>query len=153
MARPNETNVDTETGRSHADHGHDDHAVRELLERLASALSAGDAHAVSEMWEPPAIVIGDEAVQPVSSVEEVERFFAGARDQYTNLGITETRAAIERIEWATDRIVIVDVRWPYLDEDGAEQGHESSTYTLRLDDDGELKIRVVILRSAAPTEH
>jgi hypothetical protein len=45
-------------------------------------------------------------------------------------------------------VFLVDVRWPYLDAGGNEKGEESSTYTLRTDDTGELKLHVAVMRGA-----
>jgi hypothetical protein len=52
----------------------------------------------------------------------------------------------------TDRILVVEVRWPYLDQEGNEAGEESSTYTLRRDDQGHLKIRAVVMHGARTAE-
>jgi hypothetical protein len=87
-------------------------------------------------------------VQGLGTLSEVEQFFGGAKDQYNALGIVTTRADIQRLEWLTDRVVLVDVRWPYLDARGNERGEESSTYTLRRDDAGELKMQAVVMRGA-----
>ena len=64
--------------------------------------------------------------------------------------MTKRRAfhRFERLEWVTDRMALVDVRWPWLDADGAENGEESSTYALRRGDDGRLKIRMVVMHGA-----
>jgi hypothetical protein len=98
------------------------------------------------MWETPALVISDDGAHAVDCLEDVELFFAGAKEQYSVRGITDTRADLGRVEWLTDRIVIVDVRWPYLDMHGNELGEECSTYALRLDDDGAFKLRIALLR-------
>ncbi|PCC74844.1 hypothetical protein SAMN02745121_05977 [Nannocystis exedens] len=34
--------------------------------------------------------------------------------------------------------------WPYVDREGREVGHERSTYALRRDDSGALRIRAVL---------
>jgi hypothetical protein len=118
------------------------------LDEFAQALTNGDAKAISGMWEVPAFVLGDEG-RVVNTPVEVEQFFAGAQDEYNERGIMDTRAEIETLEWPTDRIVLATVRWPYLDADGREVGAESSTYALCRDEDGELKMRVVIMRGVA----
>lgn len=87
--------------------------------------------------------------QVVGSRQEIERFFGGAKDEYNKRGITGTRADIQRLEWATDRIAIVTVRWPYLDSSGRERGEESSTYILRRDDQGDLKLHAAVMRGEA----
>lgn len=123
--------------------------VQEYFDTFARALTAGDGRAIAKMWAVPAFVIGDTMVMAVNSDKEVEQFFAGAKEQYNEKGITDTRAEIFGLEWVTERIVVVDVRWPYLDEHGMEKGAEVSTYTLRRDDEGELKLHVALMRGEA----
>lgn len=123
--------------------------IVEFLDRLAGALTKGDGRKVASMWAVPALVIADDGVQAVSSLEEVERFFSGAKEQYNARGITDTHADIQRLEWATDRIAVVDVRWPYLDSRGNEMGEEASTYILRRDDAGDLKLHLALMRGAS----
>ena len=122
--------------------------LQAYFDRLARALTAGDGRAISTMWEVPALVIGDQEVHAVGTQKEVEQFFAGAKDQYNQRGITDTRAEISKIEWLTERIALVTVRWPYLDRAGEERGEETSTYTLRRNDAGELKLRVAAMHGA-----
>jgi hypothetical protein len=118
------------------------------FERMGRALTAGDGPAIARMWDVPALVIGDQEVHAVATRKEVEQFFGGAKDQYNARGITDTRPEIAKLEWVTDRIVLVTVRWPYLDSTGEERGEETSTYTLRRDDNGELKLRVAVMHGA-----
>lgn len=125
-----------------------DSEVQEILDDFAEALTSGDAQAIARMWEVPALVLGEEAMA-VDSIEQVEEFFSGAKDQYNERGITDTRAEIQNLEWATDQIALVTVRWPYLDDEGEESGSESSTYILCRDDDNDLKIRCVVMRGAS----
>jgi hypothetical protein len=97
------------------------------------------------MWAIPAHVLGDEMVMAVKAPAEVEAFFSGAKDQYNKAGITTTHPDITSLRWVTDRIVIVSVRWPYLNNQGDEFGAESSTYTLKRDDHGEFKLHVAVM--------
>jgi hypothetical protein len=123
--------------------------VQDMLGKLAQALVRGDGAAVAELWEVPALVIGSDVIG-VTSSEQVEKFFGAAKDQYTHAGIGSTRADIIDLERVGDRIVIVTVRWPYLDDHGHEVGAESSDYTLRRDDAGRLRIRAVLMRGVEP---
>jgi ketosteroid isomerase-like protein len=128
---------------------HDESAVQAFLDRLARAITSGDTATVAKLWETPALVLSDQEVFTVGSPQEVEGFFAGAKDRYNEQGITDTRADVRTFEWATDRMVVVDVRWPYLDAQGNERGDERSTYVLRRDDAGELRLRVALMRGAS----
>lgn len=123
--------------------------VQQMLERMAGALTQGDGKTVASMWETPALVIGDQGVQAVGFNHEVEQFFAGAKQQYNKMGIVDTRPEIQQLRWATDRIAVVEVRWPWLDAAGRESGSETSTYTLRRDDGGRLRVRAVVMHGVA----
>jgi hypothetical protein len=126
--------------------------VQQLLDGLARAITAGDGRAAATMWAVPAIVLGDGMAQCITSAEEVERFFSGAKQQYNERGITDTRAEILRLEWLTDKMAEVDVRWPYLDAEGDESGDESSTYIVRRDDAGDLKVQAALMRGTSNPE-
>ena len=126
--------------------GTEDREVQTFFDEFGRAVTAGDARAIATMWAVPAYVIGDNGALVVSTRAEVEQFFAGAKEQYNKRGITDTRAEIFGLEWVTERIVIADVRWPYLDERGEEKGGEASTYTLRRDDNGALKLHIALMR-------
>ncbi len=127
----------------------DDAEVQAMLERLAKALTSGDTKAVAGLWAVPALVMSDDMARPVASRDEVEQFFAGARDQYNARGVTDTRPEVEHVDWATDRIAIAHVRWPWLDASDEEVGTESSIYVLKRDDDDELRIQAVIMQGAS----
>lgn len=132
----------------HAPHVHRDHSVQDFLDRLAAELTAGRAAEVAAMWETPAMVLGDDIAQAFTTSDELEAFFAPAKERYNQQGVVATRAEIVRQLWPTDRIAIVEVRWPYLDADGDERGYETSTYTLRRDDKGGLKIKIAVMHGA-----
>jgi ketosteroid isomerase-like protein len=125
------------------------HEVQALLDAFARALVAGDGKGVASLWETPALVIDVHAVIPVSTRAEVEKFFGGGKEQYNQQGIVETRPQILRLDWANDGIAMVRVRWPYIDKAGRERGDEQSTYTLRRDEGGDLKIRAVVMHGVS----
>jgi len=127
----------------------EDPEIKEFLDRFGRAVTSGDTRTIATMWGTPALVLSDSDTHAVASPEQVEQFFAGAKDQYNARGITDTRPDIVRFEWLTERIAIVDVRWPYLDAQGREHGDETSTYTLRRDGDG-LKLYAVVMRGERP---
>lgn len=123
----------------------DDLGVKDFLDRFAEAFTSGDGAAVAEFWETPAFVLSADMAQPVNEASEVAEFFGGARDQYNEIGITGTRAEIVRLDEISDHLVMVRVRWPYLDKDRQEMGAETSTYTLARMGDGDWKIRVSVM--------
>lgn len=123
----------------------DDLGVQDFLEMYALSLTEGAADALAQMWDTPALVISDDGVDTVEDREELHGMYAGAREHYNSAGVTDTRPEIVRLDEITDKIVMVRVRWPWLDEEGNELGAEASTYTLRRNSAGEWKIRCIVM--------
>jgi ketosteroid isomerase-like protein len=122
--------------------------VQDFLNAFARALTSGDADRIADLWETPSFVVSDPACHAVGAAAEVRNFFGGARSQYNAMGVVETRPEISVLDWVTDRIAIVEVRWPWLDARHHEVGDETSTYVLRRDDKGRLRLRVSIMHGA-----
>jgi hypothetical protein len=130
----------TSTSPEPAEAAPDSGAVRALLARLAASL-----------WATPALVIGDDVALTVKSSADLQDVFGGAKAQYNARGITGIRPDVLRLEWVTHRLAIVEVRWPYLAEDGGEIGEETSTYVIRREPDGRLAIRASVMHGEAET--
>jgi hypothetical protein len=145
--------MDTETSENpeRADQKPDNAGVRILLARLAHALTSGDGRAAAELWETPALVLGDDMALTVIAAADLQEVFGGAKAQYNARGITDTRPDVLRLDWVTSRLAIVEVRWPYLAPDGDEVGEETSTYIIRREDDGRLAIRAAVMHGEAET--
>jgi ketosteroid isomerase-like protein len=129
-----------------------DPAIQETLDTLTAAMTAGDGKACADLWLTPAFFVGDDMLKAVEDPAAIAEWFGGAKAQYAEKGITDTRAEIETIEWLTDQLVLVSCRFPYLDDQGAERGEERSTYTLRKEEDGSFKFCVAIMRGASEDE-
>jgi hypothetical protein len=127
--------------------------VQEVLNKVARAVTSGDGKAMAKLWEVPAMVIGANMAMAINDSAEIEKFFGGAKAQYNERGITDTRAEIEDVDEVAENVFIASVRWPYLDAAGKVIGAERSDYTLRRDDNGELKIRSVLMRGVEGESH
>jgi hypothetical protein len=136
------------SSRAYATPGLADAEVERLLEDLGHAVTAGDGKGAAELWAMPAMVLGDQDVRSVSSREELARFFGNAKEEYTAQGVTGTRPEVRNLTWLTRELALVEVRWPYLTEDRHEKGEETSTYVLRRDESGVLKIQVALLHGS-----
>ncbi len=123
--------------------------VQHFFDAMARAVTHGDAFTLASLWETPALVVSDDGVIAVSRPEELEALFAGAREEYNRRGVMDTRADLVAVDWATDRVCIVEVRWPWLDASGQALGAEASSYAVRRDDDDALRVRAAIVRAAA----
>ena len=151
-----QTQRGTKNGRAPKVATHDeasDGAIAELMNRFADGLTAGDGKAIAKLWSVPALVISDAGAQAVASLEQVESFFSGVKEQYAAQGIDEARPDIRSVVWLTPKLANVTVRWPYVDRAGREFGEESSTYTLHRDEDGSLKIQVIVMHGTKKKAH
>jgi hypothetical protein len=127
-----------------------DQEVQDYLDRYARAFTAGDGGAVASMWEVPAIVVGEDEAIAITELEQVSDFFGSAKPMYNERGIFTTRAELIDVDRISDNLVNCRVRWPHLDAKEEEIGEESSSYTLRRGSDGQLKMRVVVMRGEKP---
>ena len=122
-----------------------DTEIQEFFDRMGRAVTSGDGHGAAELWGLPALILGDREARSVVDRTELATFLGGAKQQYNARGITDTRAELCDFRWLTPRIALAQVRWPYLDGRGAERGAETSTYTLRRDDAGTLKLQAAVM--------
>jgi hypothetical protein len=122
--------------------------LREFFERYAKAVKAADVPVLVAAWETPAFVLSDIGAHAVSSPDEIVKFFSGAKEHYNARGIVDTRADIIRYEWPSERMAIVTVRWPLIDSSTREIGYETSTYVLRRDVGGTLRVRSAVMHGA-----
>lgn len=133
--------------------GNPDILVQRFFRELGYALTTGNLEGIKSSWGIPSFVLGNSAELVVKSPAEVERFFAGTKTQYNQQGIIETVPEIESIQWLTSKIALVGVRWPYFDQEGFQIGEEASCYTLKLDNNNQLRIYSVVLQGeSSPQE-
>ena len=60
--------------------------VQSYMQTFAQALSAGDAKTIATLWDVPALVMSDQGVHAVSTRDEVEAFFSGAKETVCGAG-------------------------------------------------------------------
>lgn len=127
--------------------------VVDLFEQFATALTAGDGEKVAELWDVPAFILGDKMEMVVEDLDEISEYMGKGKGHYNQRGIIDTRGDIVHLHWIGEKIALVEVRWPYLNEGGEEIGAETSTYTLRRDDDGNLKVRIAVMHGVETEAH
>jgi hypothetical protein len=121
-----------------------DEHLRRFLVRYGEALSAGDLKAISGCYVVPSLVLSDEGSVPIAAREEIEAAFDGAAERYRAQGLVAIRPTLVASESLSERLVSVDVRWDYLDEQGRSAQQNGYRYVLRLEDEASPKIQVVI---------
>ena len=119
--------------------------ISAFLDRYAEALAGGDLPGIAGCYTLPALVAGDEAAIPIAEAAQVEAAFAGAADAYRAQGLVGIRAELRAVDRLTPTLVLADVRWAYLDQDGQARRHSDFRYLLRRSGpDGRLGIQVVV---------
>ena len=121
-----------------------DEQLRRFLVRYGEALSTGDLKAISACYAVPSLVLSDEGSIPIASREEIEAAFDSAAERYRAQGLVAVRPTLLASEALSERLVSVDVRWDYLDEQGRSAQQNAYRYVLRLEDEASPKIQVVI---------
>ena len=121
-----------------------DEHLRRFLVRYGEALSAGDLKAISGCYAVPSLVLSDTGSVPIAAREEIEAAFDGAAERYRAQGLVAVRPTLFASEALGERLVSVDVRWDYLDEQGRSAQQNGYRYVLRLEDEASPKIQVVI---------
>jgi hypothetical protein len=140
------------SGSEYLNPGNPDILVQQFFRDFSQALTDGDIDAIKKCWAIPSYVVGNAMQMVVKSEDEVERFFSGTKEQYNRRGIMEAIPDIESIQWLTEKIALVGVRWPYYNRDGVEIGEESSCYTLKLMPEGDLKIVCTVMQGSSDEE-
>ena len=118
-----------------------DENLRRFLVRYGEALAAGDLKAISGCYAVPALVLSDEGSVPISARQEIE---VAAAERYREQGLVGLRPILVASEAISERLLSVDVRWEYLDEQGRSAQQNGYRYVLRLQDEASPKIQVVI---------
>jgi ketosteroid isomerase-like protein len=118
--------------------------LRRFLVRYGEALAMGDLKAISGCYAVPALVLSEEGSVPIAVREEIEAAFDGAAERYRAQGLVGLRPTLLSLEALSERLLWVDVRWEYLDEQSRSAQQNRYRYVLRLEDEGSPKIQVVI---------
>ena len=121
-----------------------DEHLRRFLVSYGEALSAGDLKAISGCYTVPSLVLSDEGSVPIAAREEIEAAFDGAAERYRAQGLVAVRPTLLASEALSERLVWVDVRWDYLDEQGRSAQQNRYRYVLRFEDEASPRIQVVI---------
>jgi hypothetical protein len=124
-----------------------DEHVRRFLVRYGEALAAGDLKTISGCYAVPSLVLSDAGSVPIAASQEIEAAFDGAAERYRAQGLVGIRPTLLAWEALSERLLSVDVRWEYLDEQGRSAQQNGYRYVLRLENEATLKIQVVIATS------
>ncbi len=121
-----------------------DEHLRRFLVRYGEALAAEDLKAISGCYAVTALVLSDAGSVPIAASQQIEAAFDGAAERYRAQGLVALRPTLLASEALSERLLCVDMRWDYLDEQGRSAQQNGYRYVLRLEDEASPKIQVVI---------
>ncbi|MGF0116645.1 hypothetical protein ACQFYA_10000 [Promicromonospora sp. Marseille-Q5078] len=108
---------------------YDDEALASFLADLGLVLGAEDLEAVTDRYDLPVLVVGQERSVLLGSPEEVLDL---SRQRPARAGdavaVVPDLGTVEEVGWG---LLWVDVRWSYRDELAAESASERCRYLLR----------------------
>lgn len=119
--------------------------VQTFLDQFAAAVSENNGKAATNLWESPALVLGDTLAMQVQSDSQVKKMFSSAKKMMTERGVAETRAEILGLENLTPKVVMVTAHFDWINGAGEQVGGEATTFTLRRGDDGALRVKSSVM--------
>ncbi|MEO5692621.1 MAG: hypothetical protein ABIQ72_05820 [Usitatibacter sp.] len=119
--------------------------VQIFLDQFALAVSENDGKTATQLWESPAIVLGDTMAMQVQSDAAVRKMFGSAKKMMDEMGVAETRAEILGLESLTPKVVMVTAHFDWINGAGEQVGGESTTFTLRRDNSGSLRVKSSVM--------
>ena len=87
--------------------------------------------------------MSDAGSVPIAAREEIEAAF-DRPERFRTQRLVNIRPILVASEALSKTLLLVDVRWEYLDDQGRSAQHNSYRYVLRLQDEESPKIQVVI---------
>lgn len=130
-------------------------AIVAMLDRFFHYFAAQQHGPAVELWDLPALVLGDNHVHGPMSRPHLERLFAEAvplpepaslAGQRPRAGSrTEPGARIEAGVWVAERVARIYARWPEQRFGGFLRGVEATEFLVRIDEAHDPKIRGLML--------
>lgn len=103
-------------------------AINKLFARYGTALSADDVPSIVACFDPPSVVISDDATTLLVDRAQVSEYFTGMAERYRARGAFTATPTIHRVEQLTPALYIADVHWDSFDETGAPAPVSVETY-------------------------
>src|SRR5688572_1952135 len=119
--------------------------VHAAIERFFDCLAVRDFLAAAQLWDPPALVLGDAHVHGMMSSSHIQRLLADTAVSSPEPWLNGT-IRIERLEWQSERVVQARVRWTAaMAFDGVLRGVSGGIFVMRFDEVETPKIRGLLL--------
>ncbi|MGX9296530.1 nuclear transport factor 2 family protein [Tsukamurella paurometabola] len=114
-----------------------DHAeIEDYLSRYAATLSRFDAEGGAALWAEPGMIVDDRFSGVLEDRASMARGLERSYPLYRALGLASVRHELLDVTPLTGAVVLLHVRWRFLDDDGAELTDSTAYYIVRRDEDG-----------------
>lgn len=110
--------------------------ITKYLSRYAATLTEFDAEAAASLWSVPGMVTNDRFSGVVTSHEEMIDGLKQSYPLYQKLGLAAVDFELLDLQSMTELLVLVKVRWLFLDGDSSLLTDSSSYYLLRQEESG-----------------
>jgi len=130
-------------------------ALAAMLERFVRYFDLQQFHPAVELWDLPALVLGDGQVHGPMSRPQLERIFeeavplanlASLAGQLPRAGSRQGPSVrVEDAVWLAERVARLRARWPEQRFGGFLTGVEATEFLVRIDESGAPKIRALTL--------
>jgi hypothetical protein len=135
-----------------------DPTILVLLAAFIGFLDVRDADRAAQLWDVPALILGDTQVHGLMSIDRLADWLRGIDDGPENNAppsydvpgaapVARSEPLVQRVEWASNRVAMVDASWPRRPRGGVLAGTAGTTFLVRVDQHGQAKIRGLLLRT------
>ncbi|WP_194422415.1 hypothetical protein [Microbacterium abyssi] len=108
----------------------------DYFDRYASMLTVFDAEGAAELWATPGMIVDDRFSGVLESHDMMIEGLEQSYPLYQRLGLASVRYDIVDENHLTDSLVLVRVRWIFLDAGGDELTDSTNYYLLRSEERG-----------------
>lgn len=110
--------------------------ITDYLDRYAATLTEFDAEEAARLWAVPGMLVNDSFSGVLVSRDEMIAGLTQSYPIYKQLGLGSVAYELVDVNHLTEALVLVRVRWHFLDDRGQELTDSNSYYLLRSEESG-----------------
>lgn len=116
--------------------GIETHQIIDYLDRYAATLTEFDAEGAADLWAIPGMIADDRFSGVLESRDKMVEGLKQSYPVYQQLGLGSVGYQLVDENHLSEGLVLVRVRWLFLDADGNELTDSNSYYLLRNEESG-----------------
>lgn len=110
--------------------------IDDYLSRYATALAEFDAEAAVDLWSAPGMIADDQFSGVIETRDAMIQALEQSYPLYRQLGLASVDYELFERSVLSERLVLVRVRWIFLDDEGDHLTDATSYYLLRDEEEG-----------------